>query len=193
MQKRYKGRYRSATTRLRGYDYASAGWYHVVMCTQDRVCWLGDIRNGIVGLSPVGCRAYRNCAAIPDHFDHAVMDAFIVMPNHVHAIIGLTASAPHHRGSDARSRVATGNEHTSTEAQANAFGPLKPGALPTIVHAYKGSVTRWARRHDAPDFEWQARFYDRIIRNERELIATRQYVLDNPRQWTQDRNYPRQG
>ena len=94
MQKQYKGRYRSATTRLRGYDYASAGWYHVVMCTQDRVCWLGDIRNGIVGLSPVGCRAYRNCAAIPDHFDHAVMDAFIVMPNHVHAIIGLTASAP---------------------------------------------------------------------------------------------------
>ena len=190
MQKRYKGRYRSATTRLRGYDYASPGWYHVVMCTQDRVCWFGDVRNGVVGLSRVGCRAYRNCEAIPDHFDHAIMDAFIVMPNHVHAIIGITA------GSDARSRVATrvatGNA-TPPGAQANAFGPLKPGALPTIVHAYKGSVTRWARRHDAPDFGWQPRFYDRIIRNERHLIATRRYVLNNPRQWTRDRNHPGRG
>lgn len=189
MQKRYKGRYRSATTRLRGYDYASAGWYHVVLCTQDRVCWFGEIRNGIVGLSPVGCIAYRNCAAIPDHFDHAVVDAFIIMPNHVHAILGLTAPLTDRR-SDARSRVATGNEHSSTKVKANAFGPLEPGALPTVVHAYKGSVTRWAQRNGYDAFAWQPRFYDRVIRNERELIATRQYVLANPRQWTQDRNHP---
>ena len=34
---RYKNKYRAETTRLKGWDYTSAGWYFVTICTRDRV------------------------------------------------------------------------------------------------------------------------------------------------------------
>jgi hypothetical protein len=37
---------------------------------------------------------------------------------------------------------------------------------------------------------WQRNYYDRIIRNERELNAARQYILDNPRKWAEDKHNP---
>lgn len=186
-RKTFNDRYRAETTRLRGYDYASAGWYHVVICTKDRVCHFGEVRSGVVGLSKVGCAAHRFCREIPDHTDRAVVDAFIVMPNHVHAIIGLVPRTDDRDDidgrRDARSRV-------STKTTTNEFGPLQPGSLSSIVHGYKAAVTRWARKHGYDTFAWQPRFYDRIIRNERELHATRRYVNENPLKWHLDRNHP---
>ncbi len=184
-RKKFKDTYRIETTRLRGYDYASAGWYHVVVCTKDRVCCLGEVRGGIVGLTDVGCTAHRFCTEIPDHFDRAVIDAFVVMPNHVHAIIGLRSDSTRRR--DARSRVST---EAKSSGGANKFGPLKPGSLQAIVHAYKGAVTRWARANGCDAFAWQPRFYDRVIRDDREWDATRRYIADNPLKWHLDRNHP---
>ena len=188
--RRYKDTYRIETTRLSGYDYASAGWYHVVICTKDRARVFGTVRGGIMGLSRVGAVAHRFCAAIPDHSDRAVVDAFVVMPNHVHAIVGIRS--PNDDRRDVRSRVSTGSRVSTTEnenpsgAKANAFGPLEPGALPTIVHSYKGAVTRWAHRNGCDGFAWQPRYWDRIIRDDRELRRTRRYIDRNPLTWRQD-------
>lgn len=38
---------------------------------------------------------------------------------------------------------------------------------------------------------WQRDFFERIIRNERELEYIRNYILNNPRNWMEDRFYPR--
>jgi REP element-mobilizing transposase RayT len=35
---------------------------------------------------------------------------------------------------------------------------------------------------------WQRGYYERIIRNERQLNATRNYIEDNPRRWAEDRD-----
>ena len=55
----------------------------------------------------------------------------------------------------------------------------KPGSLSVIIRSYKSSVTRQARRID-PEFGWQSRFYDRVIRNRYEYISTKQYIHNNP-------------
>ena len=45
----FNEKYRVETTRLRGYDYASAGWYFVTICTKDRGCFFGTVRSAIMG------------------------------------------------------------------------------------------------------------------------------------------------
>ena len=126
--------------------------------------------------SQVGRIARLNWQEIPSHFDGVYLDEYVIMPNHVHGIIVIN------RPDDVETRYIA-------SLQSNKFAPLKPGSLQAIVHAYKASVTRWCRKHDDDIFRWQPRFYDRIIRDERELNNVRRYIIDNPAKWTDDRHY----
>ena len=103
---------------------------------------------------------------IPLHYPSVELDYFVVMPNHVHGILILT-------------RPAQNNSNT-------AVGQLKPPqsrSLGMIVNHYKGGITRWARQNGEPEFQWQGRYYDHIIRNERGLYQIRKYIEENPLRW----------
>ena len=69
------------------WDYRRSAFYFVTICTNDRRHFFGDIRDGRMGLSVQGCVAWYFWNQIPIHFDNVVLDAFVVMPNHVHGII----------------------------------------------------------------------------------------------------------
>ena len=75
--------------RLRNYDYASDGWYFVTICTHDRECYFGKIENQMMHLSDVGIQAELMWNEIPQHFPMAELGEFVVMPNHIHGIIGI--------------------------------------------------------------------------------------------------------
>jgi len=47
-------------------------------------------------------------------------------------------------------------------------------------------VTQNARKIE-PDFGWQPRFYDRIVRDDRSLKRIRYYIINNPKNWRKDR------
>jgi hypothetical protein len=55
--------------------------------------------------------------------------------------------------------------------------------LGDIIGKFKASVKRWANKNGYHNFEWQPRFYDRIIRNENELFRIRKYIEQNPFKW----------
>src|SRR6185312_7959509 len=80
-------RHHRKSIRLRGYDYASPGAYFVTIVTQDRACLFGEISRGRMHLNAAGMAAQTVWAAIPVHFPRVRLDAFVVMPNHVHGII----------------------------------------------------------------------------------------------------------
>jgi REP element-mobilizing transposase RayT len=72
--------------------------------------------------------------------------------------------------------------------------------LGEIVGAFKSLSTnayiRGVRERGWPRFDgrlWQRNYYERVIRNERELNAIRKYILDNPANWAQDRENPERG
>ncbi len=48
---------------------------------------------------------------------------------------------------------------------------------------FKSAVTKWAHENKYTNFAWQSRFYDRIIRNEKELYKIRRYIDQNPLKW----------
>lgn len=163
-------RHHRRSVRLPGWDYAAAGWYWAI-CVRDRTPSLGSIAGGVMRLSEAG-EVARDCwLEIPRRCSRARLDAFVVMPDHVHGILGLCgAPPPRHPEADGRPG---------------------PASLPTLVGSYKSAVARLVRRHAGPGtFRWQRGFYDRIIRDRREMDRLRDYVRDNPSCWTPSRCAP---
>ncbi|MGH7612580.1 MAG: transposase [Gemmatimonadales bacterium] len=73
--------------RLRNYDYTRPGFYFVTLCSHERAPLFGQVERGVVHLSEMG-RVVGDCwREIPSHFPNVDLDAFVIMPDHVHGIV----------------------------------------------------------------------------------------------------------
>ncbi len=160
------------------WDYSSPAAYFVTICTKDRRCFFGEIKNGEMKYSPLGNIARRCWMEIPDHFS-VDLDVFQVMPNHVHGIVvirddDITLDRDVHDcdGRDVQLNVSTAPNRMS------AISP-KVGSLGVIVRTFKAAVTTIARSIDHYDFAWQPRYYDRIIGTERAFKKIQEYIVNN--------------
>ncbi len=73
--------------RLRDYDYAQDGAYFVTVCTHHRAHLFGAVVGDAMQVNVYGAAVQACWGAIPVHFPFMELDAFVVMPNHVHGII----------------------------------------------------------------------------------------------------------
>jgi putative transposase len=85
-------RHHRRSTRLKGYDYGQAGPYFVTICVQNRLCLFGDAVAGTMRLNDAGRMVQRVWDEIPHHYPGVDLDAFVVMPNHIHGIIVLVST-----------------------------------------------------------------------------------------------------
>jgi putative transposase len=84
------------TIRLKGYDYSQTGLYFITICTKNRGCLFGEIRNGKMVLNDAGDIANKCWYQITNHFPNTILHEHIIMPNHVHGIIEITVGANNH-------------------------------------------------------------------------------------------------
>jgi REP element-mobilizing transposase RayT len=73
--------------RLKGYDYSQPGAYFITICTENKICCLGNIVDGITISYPISDIIREIWQEIPEKFQGVDLDAFIIMPNHVHGIV----------------------------------------------------------------------------------------------------------
>jgi len=85
-------RHQRRSVRWVGHDYAQAGFYFVTICTHGHVCLFGRVVNDLMELNAAGRAVQRCWRAIPTHFAQVELDAFVVMPNHVHAVLTIVPS-----------------------------------------------------------------------------------------------------
>jgi len=78
--------------RLKGYDYSQTGAYFVTICTKNRECLFGEIVNGKIKLDDGGKIAEQCWIDIPKHFPNAIMDEFVIIPNHIHGIVWINSN-----------------------------------------------------------------------------------------------------
>ena len=123
----------------------------------------------------LGYVAAKYWSEIPDHFSFVTSDEFIVMPDHVHGIICINKP---YLDVGAQNFARLQKQPMPYE---NMFGPQSKN-LGSIIRGYKIAVTKYANENNIP-FGWQPRYYDRIIRNERELNNIRRYIRNNPIMW----------
>ncbi len=164
---KFKGRYRIDSARLSSWDYSSPGWYFVTVCTKQMKSYFGRIDQGSSILNKLGQTVYKYWSEITQHHNNTSIDKFIVMPNHVHGIIVIVETL--HATSLPRSKMSS-------------ISPRK-GSLGVIIRSFKSAVTRWARKNAYPNFAWQPRFYDHIIRNDDSLSWIRSYIQNTPQDW----------
>jgi putative transposase len=168
--------------RLPGYDYSHIGQYFITICAYEMRNVFGKIGNGAVVLNVIGRIAFDCWREIPEHFQHVDLEAFVIMPNHVHAILTIQRSHATER-------------HGSIEDGHGCPVPLQPsierfqrpsvGAIPTIIRSYKQSVTYLARqRLTRPSLAiWQSNYYERVVRDGKEFAQASRYIFENPMKW----------
>ncbi|MBC8278219.1 MAG: hypothetical protein H8E46_08305 [FCB group bacterium] len=75
--------------RLKEYDYSLAAWYFVTILTRQRIEYFGKIISFMTELNTCGHIVQDNLSKIPDINSNSVLDEYVIMPNHLHAIVGL--------------------------------------------------------------------------------------------------------
>jgi putative transposase len=75
--------------RLAGFDYSQAGNYFVTVCTQNGVCFFGNVMDGEMVVNDAGTMVNTVWDELPTYYPGVSIDAFQIMPNHLHGIIVL--------------------------------------------------------------------------------------------------------
>jgi REP element-mobilizing transposase RayT len=165
--------------RLKEFDYSSEGAYFVTIATHQRQHLFGRISGAEFVASAFGNIAQEKWSQIPAHFPHVSLDAFIVMPNHVHGIIVIE-----------QSHLAVGAQHAAPLRRDRPS--VKPGSLGAIVRSYKSAVTRAINKGRATPGPtvWQRNYYEHIIRDYPDLEQIRHYILNNALTWDKDPENP---
>lgn len=159
----------STQYRLPYFNYASSAYYFITICSKNRKNLFGIVKNGIVELSPIGKTIEYHWFRISQLAAYITLDAFQIMPNHLHGILLID------------------NPDEAAAIDKKLFQPRK-NSLSIVIRNFKAAVTANLRLKQPDISIWQPRFFDRIIRNERELHAVRRYIKNNPLQWEQDKN-----
>ena len=170
----YKNRYRIPSARMTNWDYGSHGLYYLTICTLNRVPYFGEIisqrdihgpeTQDFASLQPtiIGQVANEYWLDIPNHFPSIGVDDFVIMPNHIHGILFIN------------------NPHKKQWTK-NEFGPQSRN-LGSVIRGFKAAVKTYATKNNI-DFGWQPRYYDHVIRTEKEYLAISSYIVNNPNEW----------
>lgn len=166
----FRERYRIPATRLQGKNYAETGMYYVTICTKNRVPWFGEIHDENMELSNVGWIIDNEWNQTKIIRPYVTLDKYVIMPDHFHAIIRINVETP-------RRGVSTNNPHHRPEWKSHSLG--------SIINQFKSICTKHIRISH-PDFAWQPRYYDHVIRDHDDLERIRWYIKQNPSAWHRD-------
>ena len=165
----FQNKFRVESTRLPEYDYSTGGWYFVTINILNHQNFLGTIHNDKMILNAVGKIVESEWLNTPNIRKNVSLDYYVIMPNHVHGIICIEGLK-----------------------EPNIGKPIKSTAqnLSSIINGFKAAATSKIHKRGFTNFAWQSRFYDRIIRNEKELYIIRRYIEQNPLRWNLDEEIP---
>lgn len=138
--------------------------------SQSQLRLFGNVHETDVILNEAGTVIESWWHSIPTRFPDVMLDAMVVMPNHVHGILSL--------GTD---------PDVSCEARSlsDIVGWFKTR---TVRDHGLGVRSRAWRGYDGK--LWQSGYYDHVIRTDAALSTIRAYIEGNPSRWVEDRENP---
>jgi len=187
MNKLYKNKYRTDSFRLKSWDYSNPWWYYVTICTKDKKCWFGKIKNGKMYLNNLGKIVNEEWLNTSNVRENIELDYFIIMPNHLHGIIIINSVETTRCVVSANDKIE--QQIKKETSQRLVSTTIKSNSLGSIIGQIKSRVTKRIRSSGFPNFSWQPRFYDHIIRNDNDLYRIRKYISNNPLKWENDEYY----
>ena len=158
--------------RKSGFDYKRLGAYFVTICTHQRRHLFCEIQEDAVLLNATGLVVDHYWRRLPIHFAHVKLDHWVIMPNHLHAVVWLQYDVD-----------------ADTESSDNVLTQSQNSSLSAVIGTFKSLVSRRVHRMAGSEGRtiWQERYCDSFIRSERALYEVRRYIVENPRKWSMDR------
>lgn len=185
------GQLQRRTIRLPEFDYAQDGAYFVTLCAHQRECLFGAVdTQGTMRVNDLGDIVRDEWLKTAVIRAYVVLDDYVVMPNHFHAILFIIKS-------EEQPQVRDDNKWHDVSVGAQRAAPLQkphvtPQSLGAIVRGFKSAATKRINEHrhtpGAP--VWQRNYYEHVIRNESGLNDIRSYIQMNPARWTEDTENP---
>jgi REP element-mobilizing transposase RayT len=168
-------RHHRRSIRLRDYDYSQAGAYFVTICTRNGECLFGKIAGGEMIVNNIGNIVRDEWLRSVDLRKEIDLDGWVMMPNHIHAIVVITD-------------LGRGDRPVAPTTRP---GP-RPRSLSSLIAGFKSAVTaRVNESRGTPGVPvWQRNYYEHVIRNDADLARIRDYVAANPTRWDDDENNP---
>ncbi len=202
--------------RLKGYDYSKKGLYFITNCCKNFDCLFGEVANGVMILNEAGEMISRSWLALTERYGNIKLHEFIVMPNHFHGIIEITALSPLLIAPTVGSTLVVDqspitdqfiNENKNCENMETGQPQGLPGqknhqgfeidrniTIGDVIAAFKSITTveyiRGVKLLKWKPFYknvWQREYFDVIIRNDTILELISQYIADNPKKWRNDK------
>ncbi len=175
---------RRNSLRLQSHDYGSPGWYFVTLVVQDRRHLLGEIKQRNMWLNDYGRIVAKTWCHLEKLYDHIGLDAWVVMPNHMHGIICILENDYPRSLRDLQGgRNPSGRDPGGADLSQGRSRPAP--TVGRIIGAFKTMSTRQINllRETEGRRVWQRGYHDRIIRTDRALWNVRRYIHNNPLRW----------
>lgn len=142
------------------------GWFFVSFNCAENKSVFGSIVGEAVALNELGKRVERAIVEMPRHYPEVYVDAFVVMPNHVHFIVKIE------------------DRPSNDENQL--------GKLVRKLKTFTATIYRKMREAgEITDFGidglWQTDFWEVIVTDHDQLKGYRKYIRENPKNWSRDR------
>jgi REP element-mobilizing transposase RayT len=215
MSEKFQDKYRIPSARWQNWDYGWNGAYFITICTAGHECVFGEILDGKMILSNLGIIADVFWHEIKNHCNTVELDAFVVMPNHIHGILLLTGNEKNgddyfgchdediddDSGGDVvetRHALSLRQNPQNPQNSQHPQPPPTPGqqrfrnqgknTVSSIIGSYKSAVAKHAHRLGF-NFDWQSRFHDHIIRSDGAYQRISAYIQNNPLNWPDDKFY----
>ena len=194
MESVFQNKYKIASNRLRGWNYASDGHYFITIVTANRENHFGHIDNGKMIMNDWGQIVYDDFFKSFEIRQELYLGDFILMPNHIHAIINLDNTYC--------TEPIVETHIYSVETHGRATLPYlirQPKSISSFVAGFKSAtinhIDDWIdsnkikmAKFNRKNPLWQANYYDHIIRSTQEYDQISGYIVNNPLNWDKDRN-----
>jgi len=203
MGDKFKNKYRVESHRMPGWDYSGNGYYFITLVTQNRECNLGEIINEKMILSDFGKIVDTEWEKSFEIRNELFCDEYIIMPNHLHAIVIIEKSK---NDDDLNIIHGMNNTNGSHDLHVETHGRAslqnqpfyrKPQSLSSFIGGFKSVINTKIDNFiddnnlDIPKYNrnhhfFQQNYYDHIIRDENEYNRISQYIINNPVKWGND-------
>lgn len=197
MPEKFQNKFRIQSNRWQFWDYSDPGSYFITICIQHReekfheISLLGNIINGKMHLSKYGEIVKKEFNQMRNYNERAILDEWVIMPNHVHLIITL-------REYDApveKIHVEKIHEFSlpptipTTENDIKQYRRLRRKMLiPMIIGKFQQQTSKQINilRNTPGAKTWQPNYHDHVIRDKQEYERIRLYIINNPANWEND-------
>lgn len=178
----FQNKFRIESTRLSTHDYSGLASYFITVCTHSQNPYFGEVSGGQMYLTETGIKVSQIWESTPQTFAMIELDEFIIMPDHLHAIIHI-----HEHNLIKENPILTNSGGITGRHNIMNMGM----ALGKIVRHFKSKCSYEIRLKINANFRWHPRYHDWIIRNDRQLFNFRNYIRNNPANWQHRRDLSR--